>query len=83
VCSPWNDAEHLFTPGEDYLVARDGNEMFEHIQLLLSDSSIAARISAHGLRTIRERHTCSHRVKELLAICRDLQEEEQERAVTA
>jgi spore maturation protein CgeB len=83
VCSPWDDAEHLFTPGEDYLVARDRDEMREHIQMLLSDSSTAARISAHGLRTVRERHTCSHRVTELLAICRDLREEEQERVVTA
>jgi spore maturation protein CgeB len=83
VCSPWDDAEHLFTPGEDYLVARDGVEMREHIQLLLNDSSRAARISAHGLRTVRERHTCAHRVNELLAICRGLREEEQERVVTA
>ena len=27
VSAPWNDAEHLFTPGEDFLVARDGAEM--------------------------------------------------------
>jgi spore maturation protein CgeB len=81
VCSPWDDAEHLFTPCEDYLVARDGDEMREHIQLLLRDSATAARISAHGLRTVRERHTCAHRVNELLAICRDLRE--QERVVTA
>jgi spore maturation protein CgeB len=83
VCSPWNDAEQLFTPGEDYLVAGDGDEMREHIRLLLSDCSTAARISAHGLRTVRERHTCSHRVNELLAISRGLREEEQERMVTA
>jgi spore maturation protein CgeB len=83
VCSPWDDAEHLFTPGEDYLIASDGDEMREHIQLLINDSSKAARISAHGLRTVRERHTCAHRVNELLAICRGLREEEQERVVTA
>ncbi|WP_439645281.1 hypothetical protein [Geotalea toluenoxydans] len=26
----------------------------------------------HGLKTIRERHTCSHRVDELLRICTEL-----------
>ncbi len=27
VCSPWDDAEGLFTPGQDYWVARDGADM--------------------------------------------------------
>src|SRR5581483_11405209 len=27
VCSPWNDLEGLFTPGKDYLVARNGMQM--------------------------------------------------------
>jgi spore maturation protein CgeB len=27
VCAAWEDAEGLFTPGEDYLVAHDGREM--------------------------------------------------------
>ena len=25
--APWEDAEHLFTPGRDFLVARDGAQM--------------------------------------------------------
>ena len=31
-CAPWSDAEGLFTPGEDYLMARDGDEMCVHMR---------------------------------------------------
>jgi spore maturation protein CgeB len=68
VCSPWDDAEHLFTPGEDYLVARDGTEMKKHIRALLEDKQMARDLAEHGLATIRARHTCAHRVDELLNI---------------
>jgi spore maturation protein CgeB len=72
VCSPWQDAEGLFTPGRDYLVAHDGEEMAAHLQSVLSDRILATSLSQHGLRTILSRHTCGHRVDELLAICREL-----------
>lgn len=68
VCSPWEDAEHLFTPGEDYLVARTGAEMKKHLRALLEDKQMARELAEHGLATIRSRHTCAHRVDELLAI---------------
>ncbi|HEX6533327.1 MAG TPA: glycosyltransferase [Gemmatimonadaceae bacterium] len=68
VCAPWEDAEGLFTPGRDYLVARTGAEMREHLRAVLHDPSLAAALRAHGLRAIRSRHTCAHRVDELLAI---------------
>jgi spore maturation protein CgeB len=66
VCSPWNDAEGLFEPGKDYLVARDGNEMKKHLRALLTDKKMARDLSEHGLKTIEARHTCAHRVDELL-----------------
>jgi spore maturation protein CgeB len=72
VCSPWEDTEGLFTPGRDYLVARDGEEMAAHMDRVLSDRTLAASLSQHGLRTILSRHTCAHRVDELLAVCREL-----------
>jgi spore maturation protein CgeB len=72
VCSPWEDSERLFTPGRDYLVARDGDEMADNLERILSDARLARALSRHGLRTILERHTCAHRVDELLAICREL-----------
>jgi spore maturation protein CgeB len=68
VCSPWRDAEHLFTPGKDFLIARNGTEMTRHLRALLGDDAKRARLSEHGLATIRARHTCAHRVDELLQI---------------
>ena len=68
VSAPWDDAEHLFTPGADYLVARDGLEMQRLLRDVLHDTSLASSLAAHGLATIRARHTCAHRVDELLAI---------------
>ena len=68
ICSPWNDAEHLFTPGKDFLLARDGEEMAQLIDRVLTVSSVASELAKHGLETIRSRHTCAHRVDELLKI---------------
>ena len=68
VSSPWDDVENLFTPGRDFLVARDGAEMRAHLRAVLSDPSLARELAAHGLQTIRARHTCAHRAAELLQI---------------
>jgi spore maturation protein CgeB len=72
ICSPWNDAENLFRPGQDYLVACDGAEMKRHIRAVLNDPQLAAELARHGLETIRARHTCAHRVDELLNIYEEL-----------
>lgn len=68
ICSPWNDAEHLFTPGRDFLVAENGEEMKRLINKVLSEPALSEELSTHGLATIRQRHTCAHRVNELLEI---------------
>jgi spore maturation protein CgeB len=68
VCSPWDDAEHLFEPGRDYLVAHDKRQMCSHLREILADEDLAAGLAAQGRRTILARHTCGHRVDELLAI---------------
>lgn len=68
VSAPWDDAEHLFTPGKDYLIARDGEEMTRHLSALRDDPDLRSELAAHGLATIRARHTCAHRVDELLRI---------------
>ena len=68
VSAPWDDAEGLFTPGEDYLVARDGEEMRRHLRAVLDDDALARRLADHGLATVRARHTCDHRAGELLTI---------------
>jgi spore maturation protein CgeB len=68
VSAPWNDAEQLFRPGEDYLVAQDGEEMRRHLRALASDPALREQLAASGLERIRARHTCAHRVEELLGI---------------
>jgi len=72
VSAPWNDAEGLFTPGEDFLVARNGDEMKRHLRMLVDDPQAARELAERGLRTLLARHTCAHRVDELLAICEEL-----------
>lgn len=65
ICSPWRDSENLFTPGEDYLIANDGNDMGYKIAEVLKSANLAQSLSENGRRTILEKHTCSHRVDEL------------------
>jgi spore maturation protein CgeB len=72
VSAPWEDAEELFRPGSDYLVARDGAEMTGHLRAIASDPALRRSLVAHGLETIRARHSCAHRVDELLAIVAEI-----------
>ncbi len=72
VSAPWDDCEHLFSPGADLLMARDGREMERHLDDVLHDAALATALREHGLRTVHARHTCAHRVTELLAICAEL-----------
>jgi spore maturation protein CgeB len=82
ICSPWNDAEHLFTPGRDYLVARNGDEMKQLIGKVLTDPLFAEDLAANGRNTISARHTCAHRVDELLAIFAELAKETRQLVAT-
>jgi spore maturation protein CgeB len=68
ICAPWHDAEGLFRPGRDYLVAENGQEMTRLLREVLTDDALAAALVESGLETIRARHTCRHRVDELLSI---------------
>lgn len=68
ISAPWEDTEGLFTPGRDYLVAKSGDEMRNHLRAVLNDPSLAYALARHGRETILARHTCAHRVDELLAI---------------
>jgi spore maturation protein CgeB len=69
VSAPWEDCEHLFTPGEDYLAARDGTAMQRHLAALRADPALRANLAARGRATVVARHSCAHRVDELLGIC--------------
>jgi len=68
ISAPWLDSEKLFNAGSDYLVAHDGDEMRQRLRALLDDAQLARAIAANGLQTIRARHTCAHRVDQLLQI---------------
>jgi spore maturation protein CgeB len=68
VSAYWDDAEGLFTPRKDYLVAHSGRQMRDQLRRVLSNPDLAAELADHGRRTILARHTCAHRVEELLEI---------------
>ena len=68
VSAPWADSEGLFRGGEDYLIAPDGPAMTRHLAALRDDPALRAALAAAGLETVRARHSCAHRVDELLAI---------------
>ena len=75
ICSPWEDAEGLFSPGSDYLIAMTGVEMQQLMASLLADQDAARAMAERGLQTILDRHTCGHRVDELLGILDELKPE--------
>ena len=72
ITAPWEDTENLFTPGKDYLVARNGKQMRTYLHDVINEPELAAQLAEHGRRTILDRHTCAHRVKELLEICGEM-----------
>ena len=72
ISAPWAETEGLFQVGHDFLMVRDGDEMTRAMRAVLAEPALADELAAHGLETIRARHTCGHRADELLAICRGL-----------
>ena len=68
ISAPWEDAEGLFRPGTDYLVAQDGPDMERHMRVVREDHDLRRALVDSGLSTIRARHTCAHRADELLAV---------------
>jgi spore maturation protein CgeB len=79
----WHDAEHLFTPGEDYLVATNPREMRAHLAALAADAALRQSLAARGLATIQRLHTCAHRVDELFAILQQVRGTTTQEAVSA
>jgi spore maturation protein CgeB len=75
ISAPWEDGEGLFRTEQDYLVARDAMEMREAMEAIVEYPELAEQLRASGLETIRARHTCAHRVDELLAIDAELRGE--------
>ena len=76
VCAPWTDSESLFRPGTDYLAARSPDDMQAHLRRLRDDGDLRMELARNGQETIRRRHTCAHRVDELLDIVQHLRSEQ-------
>ena len=72
VVAGWRDTEGLFSEGDDYLAVRDGREMVQCLRELLDSHDLCRRLAQHGRQTILARHTCAHRVDELLGIASEL-----------
>jgi spore maturation protein CgeB len=72
ICAPWEDVEGLFSPGEDYLVAETGTSMRQMLASVLANPEEARCMAEHGRNTILDRHTCAHRIDELLEILAEL-----------
>ncbi len=72
VSAPWDDVEDLFRPGQDFLVGSTGKEVQRHLDDVLHDPELAASLRRSGLETVLARHTCAHRVDELLAVAGEL-----------
>ena len=69
VTAPWEECEQMFTPEMDLLLAHNGAEVRHRLVALIHDSQYARFIGANGYQTVVSRHTCAHRVQELLRIC--------------
>jgi spore maturation protein CgeB len=53
-------------------MARDGKEMEQSLRDVINDRDLAGALASAGLETIRNRHTCAHRVDQLLSIYEDM-----------
>jgi spore maturation protein CgeB len=68
VSAPWDDCERLLRVGEDFLMVRNGTQMTAALRDLKGDRALRSNLVRSGLESIRARHTCAHRVDELLSI---------------
>ncbi|HVW86819.1 MAG TPA: glycosyltransferase, partial [Bryobacteraceae bacterium] len=72
ISAPWKDTEHLFAAGCEYLVATDAAEMKSQMRMLLDNPERRAQLASAGIDSIHTRHSCAHRVDELMNILQEL-----------
>ncbi len=68
ISAPWQDCERLFRVGQDFLMVASGREMERCLREVTRQPLLAQRLAANGRETILQRHTCAHRVDQLLEI---------------
>jgi spore maturation protein CgeB len=69
ISAPWLDTEQLFRPHIDFLVAESSDQVERHLRRVLEDRDLALALACAGLETLLSKHTCAHRVDELIDIC--------------
>jgi spore maturation protein CgeB len=67
ICAPWRDEESLFPAGA-YLSVSNSRQMAGAIAAVIHDEDLRAALVRTGLHAIHARHSCGHRVRELLGI---------------
>jgi spore maturation protein CgeB len=67
ISAPWDDVEGLFPEG-CFLVAEDEEAMIRHLGAVLRDPALRIELATRGLEAVHARHSCAHRVDQLLAI---------------
>jgi spore maturation protein CgeB len=82
VSAYWSDSEQLFAPGRDFLLVRSGDEMTRQLEMVLSHGDLSSGLIDSGLQAIRSRHTCTHRVDELMKIFLQAKNTTMERVMT-
>jgi spore maturation protein CgeB len=78
ISAPWKDTEGLFRQNKDYLMVENSDQMKQALSRVLEDKSLSQSLMAHGLETIRSKHTCHHRKDQLIDIYSSLKKNSQE-----
>ena len=72
ISTRWQDTDHLFHEGRDYLMVDNRKEMQDALAWLWEDESARQRLARNGRERIRAEHTCMHRAQQILDIVADL-----------
>ena len=67
ITAPWNDAEGLFPEG-CWLQVSDRAAAARAMRLVTADTDLVTEMTRSGRLAVSARHTCAHRVDELLAL---------------
>ncbi len=67
ISAPWMDSENLFGDG-CFLRVSNGEETKQAMRSLRDDPALRDELAQRGLEVIRKRHTCAHRVDELMEV---------------
>jgi spore maturation protein CgeB len=68
ITDSWQGIEQFLQPNEEVLVARDGNDVAEHVRTLTPER--ARSIGAAALRRVLGEHTYAHRGEQVDALLR-------------